>query len=270
MGGILRLWFLQIRLAFFLVVPLVAFTILHSTHWSGVQGLTEQALSGIADPQDITLPLLRWRGIKPGKRTHFWLLRGAVLMVALLAFSYSAILYSPTEPIMLYLAITGAIFLGWSGTVIIGGLYWDRGTTRAAWVTAIIGSVFTLTSFLLQRMNDALDKGGGPFFGWFGESGPVSDAAQWIALHMPDGKETLGLTMFICAGTYVVISLVQNRRFDLDALLHRGVHAIEGEVQIGAARVSRLGRWLSFTQEHTRLDRRTRRLRRRQRRLISP
>lgn len=303
MGGILRLWFLQIRLAFFLVVPLVAFTILHSTHWSGVQGLTEQTLAGIADPQDVgrlrvpvvlslvlpaglkglmaammlaafisthntylhswgsiftqdvALPLLRWRGIVPGKRVHFWLLRGAVLMVALLAFAYSAFLYSPTEPIMLYLAITGAIFLGWSGTVIIGGLYWDRGTTRAAWVTAIIGSVFTLTSFLLQRMNDALDKGGGPFFGWFGESGPVSDAAQWIALHMPDGKETLGLTMFLCAGTYVVISLVQNRRFDLDALLHRGVHAIEGEVQIGAARVSRLGRWLSFTQEHTRLDR---------------
>jgi len=198
MGGILRLWFLQIRLAFFLIVPLVAFTILHSSGWADAQSLTQQTLSGIADPQDVgrlrvpvvlsfvlpaglkglmvammlaafisthntylhswgsiftqdvALPLLRSRGYRPGRRAHIWLLRGAVVMVALLAFGYSAFLYSPTEPIMLYLAITGAIFLGWSGTVIIGGLYWERGTTRAAWATAVLGSVFTLTSFLLS------------------------------------------------------------------------------------------------------------------------
>ena len=303
MGGILRLWFLQIRMAFFLVVPIVAFTILHSGHWSGVQGLAERTLAGIADPQDvgrlrvpvvlsfvlptglkgllaammlaafisthntylhswgsiftqdIALPLLRWRGIKPGKRAHFWLLRGAVVMVALFAFGYSAFLYSPTEPIMLYLAVTGAIFLGWSGTVIIGGLYWDRGTTRAAWVSAIIGSMFTLSSFLLQRMNDALAQGGQPFFGWFGASAGVAGAAQRIAAHMPDGKEILGLTMLLCSGSYVVISLLQRRRCDLDALLHRGAHAIDGEVAAGGGHVSRLGRWLAITPEHTRFDR---------------
>jgi SSS family solute:Na+ symporter len=156
---------------------------------------------------------------------------------------------------MLYLAITGAIFLGWSGTVIIGGLYWQRGTTRAAWSTAVAGSVFTLSSFLLQRMNDALVQGGRPFFGWLGSSARISEAAHWIAAHMPDGKETLGLTMLLCIGTYVVISLLQKQRFDLDALLHRGVHAIEGEVEEGGAEVSRLGRWLAFTREHTLLDR---------------
>ena len=61
---------------------------------------------------------------------------------------------------LLYLAITGAIFLGWSGTVIIGGLYWSRGTSHGAWATALLGSAFTLTSFLLQRMNDDFEKTG--------------------------------------------------------------------------------------------------------------
>jgi SSS family solute:Na+ symporter len=303
MGGILRLWFLQIRLAFFLVVPLVAFTILHSNGWTSVRSLADQTLAGIADPQDVgrlrvpvvlshvlpaglkglmaammlaafisthntylhswgsiftqdvALPLLRWRGIRPGRRAHIWLLRGAVVMVALLAFGYSAFLYSPTEPIMLYLAITGAIFLGWSGTVIIGGLYWSRGTTRAAWTTAILGSVFTLSSFLLQRMNDALAHGGPPFFGWFGSTARVSETAQWVAAHMPDGKETLGLTMVLCIGAYVAISLWQKQRFNLDELLHRGAYSIEGEVEADGAAVSGLGRLLAFTREHTRLDR---------------
>lgn len=303
MGGILRLWFLQIRLAFFLVVPLAAFTIMNSDRWTEVRTAAEAVLAGVSDPQDVgrlrvpvvlslvlpaglkglmaammlaafisthntylhswgsiftqdvALPLLRRRGVKPGKRAHFWLLRGAVLGVALLAFGYSAFLYSPTEPIMLYLAITGAIFLGWSGTVIIGGLYWERGTTAAAWAAAVAGSVFTLGSFLLQRMNDALARGGRPFFGWFGDSLPVAGAAEWIAARLPDGKETLGLTMLLCVGTYVTISLAQRRRFDLDALLHRGAHALPGEVRDTGRDVSRLGRLLAFTREHTRGDR---------------
>jgi hypothetical protein len=104
-------------------------------------------------------------------------------------------------------------------------------------------------------MNDDFTQGGRAFFGWFGNSAGVSEAANWIAAHMPDGKETLGLTMLLCIGTYVVISLVQQRRFDLDALLHRGAHAIEGEVEEGGGEVSRFGRWLAFTREHTRLDR---------------
>jgi len=305
MGGILRLWFLQIRLAFFLVVPLVAFVIMHAGSWSAVQDMTTSTLATISDPQDVgrlrvpvvlslvlpvglkglmaammlaafisthntylhswgsiltqdvVLPILRWRGVRPGRRAHLWLLRGSVLLVACLAFCYSAFLYSPTEPIMLYLAITGAIFLGWSGTVIIGGLYWERGTTRAAWSTAILGSAFTLTSFVLQRMNDDFARTERVFFGWFGAAptGRLPATASWLAVHMPDGKEILGLTMVFCATTYVVVSLLDHQRYDLAALLHRGVHAIAGEVENTGYRVSRFGRLLAFTPEHSRVDR---------------
>jgi SSS family solute:Na+ symporter len=305
MGGILRLWFLQIRLAFFLIVPLLAFVILHSDRWVEIQSAAGSTLATISDPQDVErlrvpvvlslvlpaglkgmmaammlaafisthntylhswgsiftqdvlLPVLRWRGYRPGRRVHLWMLRIAVLAVAVFAFSYGAFLYRPTEPIMLYMAITGAIFLGWSGTVIIGGLYWDRGTTRAAWVTAIVGSGFTLGSFLLQRMNEDYSTTGRAFFGWFDPFGVEMAArvAEVTARHMPDGKEILGLTMALCVGTYVLISLLQRRRFDLDALLHRGRHTIEGEVEARGGPISRMGRVLAFTPEHSRTDR---------------
>ena len=269
MGGILRLWFLQIRLVFFLAVPLVAWTILHSDAWSGVQQQTTATLAALGDSQDVgrlrvpvvlsivlpvglkgmmaammlaafvsthntylhswgsiftqdvVLPVLNARGIRPGRRAHLWMLRGAVLLVAIIAFVYSAFLYTPTEPIMLYLAITGAIFLGWSGTVIIGGLYWSRGTGRAAWTTAVIGSVFTLTSFVLKQR---------------GVSG------------LPDGKETLGLTILLCVVTYVIVSWAGGEHFDLDALLHRDPKAPK-PTRGWAARV------LGFTPDYTRGDR---------------
>jgi SSS family solute:Na+ symporter len=295
MGGVLRLWFLQIRLVFFLAVPIVAYAILNSDAWTSVQLETDRQLATLTDPQDVgrfrvpvvlslvlpvglkgmmaammlaafisthntylhswgsiftqdvLLPVLGWKGYRPGRRAHIWMLRGAVLVVASFAFIYSAFLYSPTEPIMLYLAITGAIFLGWSGTVIIGGLYWDRGTGRAAWTTAILGSVFTLTSFLLQRANDQYSQTGRAFFGWF-EGDRVDALARTIATHMPDGKETLGLTMLLCVSAYVLVSLLDGRRFDLHALLHREK---DGEKPPR----SWLARFLAFSPEHTRVDR---------------
>ncbi|MFT5234393.1 MAG: SSS family solute:Na+ symporter [Candidatus Krumholzibacteriia bacterium] len=302
MGGVLRLWFLQIRLVFFLVVPLVAFVIMHSDQWTAVQEAANTTLSHLDDPQDanglrvpvilalilpvglkglmaammlaafisthntylhswgsiltqdVVLPIMRSKGVKPGKTVHFWLLRGAVLLVALFAFGYSAFLHNPTEPIMLYLAITGAIFLGWSGTVIIGGLYWDRGTARAAWVTAIFGSCFTLGSFVLQRMNDDYEKTGRAFFNWFGTL-EGSNVPQVVATHMPDGKEILGLTMVICVAAYVLISWFEGKSFDLDTLLHRSAVSVDKEASGDQKPVSRWGRLLSFTPEHTALDR---------------
>ncbi|MCP4571525.1 MAG: sodium:solute symporter [bacterium] len=307
MGGILRMWFLQIRLVFFLVVPIAVFAVLHSDSWLPVREAAEASLAALPDPdevgrlrvpvvlslilpaglkgmmaammlaafisthntylhswgaiftQDVVLPLLGSRGIRPGRRVHMWLLRLSITGVAVFAFCYSAFFYDPTQPIMLYLAITGAIFLGWSGTVIIGGLYWSRGTARAAWSTALVGSTFTLVSFLLQRMNDAFTQSGDEraFFGWFDGFGAerVQAAATFVAAHLPDGKEILGLTMALCVGTYVVVSLLERRVFDMDALLHRGRHAIDGEVEYTGGKVSRLGRLLAFTPEHTRGDR---------------
>jgi SSS family solute:Na+ symporter len=53
MGGILRLWFLQIRLVFFLAVPIVAYAILNSDAWTSVQLETDRQLATLTDPQDV-------------------------------------------------------------------------------------------------------------------------------------------------------------------------------------------------------------------------
>ena len=37
----------------------------------------------------------------------------------------------------MFLALTGAIFVGGAGSAIIGGLYWKRGTTAAAWTAMV-------------------------------------------------------------------------------------------------------------------------------------
>lgn len=77
--------------------------------------------------------------------------------------------------------------------------------------------------------------------------------ADAVARHMPDGKEVLGLTMLLCAGTYVVVSWLGRQRFDLDALLHRDPDALAGT----DGRRSWRDRVLGFTREHTQVDRLT-------------
>ncbi|MCH2132887.1 MAG: hypothetical protein MK116_03960 [Phycisphaerales bacterium] len=91
--------------------------------------------------QDVILPFRK----KPlSARAHLWLLRFSILGVAIFAFFFS-LWYTPTQYIAMFLAITGAIFVGGAGSAIIGGLYWKRGTTAAAWTAMIAG--MTLSGF---------------------------------------------------------------------------------------------------------------------------
>jgi len=52
-----------------------------------------------------------------------------------------------------------------------------------------------------------------------------------------------------------VISWLEGKTFDLDVLLNRKAHTGESKAIPVQQRVSRWGRWLSFTPEHTSLDR---------------
>ncbi len=60
--------------------------------------------------------------------------------MAAFAFGFS-LFYKPTQQIYMFQAITGTIWLGGSGAVIIGGLYWKRGTAAAAYSALIFGAV---------------------------------------------------------------------------------------------------------------------------------
>ena len=87
--------------------------------------------------QDVILPL-RKKPMTP--RQHIWALRLAVMGVAAFAFVFS-LLFQQTQYIALWWALTAGVFTGGAGAAIIGGLYWQKGTTAAAWAATITGSV---------------------------------------------------------------------------------------------------------------------------------
>ena len=101
--------------------------------------------------QDVIMPFRR----KPfAPEQHLRVLRLSILGVCIFIFLFSMI-FQQSEYIFLFFAITGAIFTGGSGAVIIGGLYWKRGTTAAAWSALITGSVIAV-----GRNHSAPDQSG--------------------------------------------------------------------------------------------------------------
>lgn len=308
MGGLLRVWTVQIRLMFYVLVPVLAFVMLRSPGFVDVQQGVASALQSIPDSedqarmrvplvlaealpvglrglmaammlcafisthntylhswgsvfiQDVALPIASWFGVEPGRKTHIRLLRLAVFGVAAFAFLYSTMLYSPKQPILIYMDITGALFLSWSGAVIIGGLYWRRGTTLAAWSSALLGSGFVLLTFALQEINkQVLEQGYATLLWGSLDSRSFPDwtpALHVLALSLPDGKQIFGLTIALCSLVYYVVSKLSRTEFDFDRLLHRGAYEIQGEV-VRSAESPRgwFGRLMCFTNEHTRGDR---------------
>jgi SSS family solute:Na+ symporter len=206
--------------------------------------------------QDVVLPL---RGRPLGPRAHLQLLRWGVVGVAAFVFAFS-LLYKQSQAILLFFALTGAIFAGWSGAVVIGGLYTRWGTTAAAWATGITGVSLTLTGFLLEQAERSWRETGVAFWGLFDGFG-AERTAQWAVLmadHLPNGQELWGWAMWLSLVVYVGVSLIQQavrrRPFDLDRLLHRGRHEIAGEVEHGTGTVSRGWRALGINSEFGRRD----------------
>ncbi len=277
--------------------------------------------------QDVVLPL---RGGKPlSARAHLWALRGGILLVAIFAFIFS-MYYEPTQYVSMFLALTGAVFFGGAGSVIIGGLYWKRGSTPAAWVAMIVGITLSGGGVVLKQLDQGafvtgpvievhvgdavthapvdeggtrvhvegvtgslvvdstlaadgsaamqlVDDAGAPLQSFSlaaGSEHVLSEGEVWLAhvVHESGMFDPLNrffrwvqvgltgqvLTFFAIVGAvlcYVLVSLFGPRHeHDLDALLHRGEHALEGEDATGEQAATWLMR-LGFDAEMTRWDR---------------
>jgi SSS family solute:Na+ symporter len=160
--------------------------------------------------QDVLIPL-RGRPLEPAR--HLWALRGSILFVAAFTFAFS-LLFQQSQAIFLFFAITGAIFAGGSGAVIIGGLYWKRGTTAAAYTAMILGASIAVGGIVILQFD--------PKF-------PVN--GQWF----------WGIAMVAATVGYIVVSLLGRRgEADLEQLLHRGVHALPQE-QVAATDLPPVG-----------------------------
>jgi len=175
--------------------------------------------------QDVIMPLRK----KPfGPQEHMRALRWSIVGVAVFIFLFS-LLFRQSQYIWLFFAITGAIFAGGSGAVLIGGLYWKRGTTAAAWAAMLTGSSIAVGGIIVHQLVDDF---------------PVN------------GQEFWGIAMAASSIVYVAVSLLGPRRtFDLERLLHRGRHTIAGEKEIVAAAPSRGFKALGMGSEFTGGDR---------------
>jgi SSS family solute:Na+ symporter len=175
--------------------------------------------------QDVIMPFRR-EPFTP--KQHLRVLRWSILGVAVFAFGFS-LLFQQSQYIFLFFAITGAIFAGGSGAVIIGGLYWKRGTTAAAWSALATGSTIAVGGIVVHQLV--------PGF-------PVNGQMFW------------GIAMGASSLVYVLVSLLGKREVhNLDQLLHRGAYAVAGESQVVAAAPARGLRVLGMGREFTGSDR---------------
>ncbi len=273
MGQVLTNWRGIPQVMFLLIVPVVAYTILHHPDFAEravyVDGVLESAESdtlrnqfrvpvvlttllpkglmgafaavmiaafisthdtylhswGSIFIQDVVIP---FRKRPLSREQHLRTLRLSILGVAVFIFLFS-LLFQQSQYIFLFFAITGAIFAGGSGSVLIGGLYWKRGTTPAAWGAMIVGSSVAVGGIIVHQVVD-------DFF--------INGQVFW------------GIAMAASIVTYVTVSLLGIRQtYDLDKLLMRGRHAAASEMIIVETHPPRRLKLLGMGKEFTRADR---------------
>ncbi|MGE4490030.1 MAG: sodium:solute symporter, partial [Kiritimatiellales bacterium] len=186
--------------------------------------------------QDVVMPF-RKKPFAPD--VHMRLLKLSILFVCVFIFIFSMV-FRQTEYIVMFWNITGAIFTGGAGAVVIGGLYWKRGTTGAAWAAMITGSVLATGGIILRQMDLAA-----PF------TNPI--------LHFIASKNGMVLAFWSgvsAVAVYAVVSLVsQSRSFNMDQMLHRGKYAIAEDEHNVAPPVKGLKALIGISREFTKFDR---------------
>lgn len=209
-------------LGLFAAVMLAAFISTHDTYLHSW---------GTIFIQDVVMPVRqRYKGDTPiASNVHIRWLRISIIGVCIFVFFFS-LLFNQRQDIYMFFALTGTIYLGWAGSAIVGGLYWKRGTTKGAWASAILGVLLAVGGwFLIYRWESSQI-----LFSRFFPRVWSSLAETWPALladKCPVNAQVLFFwTIVVTILTYVVVSLLDGKVFDMDQLLHRGKYAVEEDV----------------------------------------
>jgi SSS family solute:Na+ symporter len=96
---------------------------------------------------DIICPM-RKKTMSP--KQHIWTLRLTIALIAVFLYFFG-VLYTPSESILAYITVTGAMFLG-VGIIMIGGLYWKRSTTPAAYVSVLICCIIPMIDLIAKQV----------------------------------------------------------------------------------------------------------------------
>ena len=182
--------------------------------------------------QDIILPV---RGKPFSPKVHLTLLRCLIVFVACFAFVFSSV-FGQVDYILMFQAITGAIWLGGSGACIIGGLYWKRGTTTGAWCALISGSGLAVLGIILQKYWV------GDIYPWLFQHNMIETLSRWLetasspfepiikwrmsADKFPiNSQELYAINILVSVSMYLVVSLLTSREpYNMDRMLHRGIY----------------------------------------------
>ncbi|MCB2211704.1 sodium:solute symporter [bacterium] len=270
MAGMLSAWRGLPQTLMLMIVPIIAYTVLHHANFAGIADSVNAVvgdIEGDAIQSQLKVPLVlshllpvglmgafaavmlaafisthdsylhSWGSIivqdviMPFRKQpftpeqHIKVLRWTIIGVAIFIFFFS-LLFKQSQYIFLFFAITGAIFAGGSGAVIIGGLYWSRGTTAAAWAAMTIGSGIAVGGIIIHQLVDDF---------------PINGQMFWA------------ISMGAASVLYLVVSLLtsRGRKHNMDKLLHRGEYDDAGEIQhvdIGQKKIWKL---LGMTEEFT-------------------
>ena len=129
----------------------------------------------------------------------------------------------------MFCALTASVFVGGAGSAFIGGLYWKRGTTSAAWAAMITGMSTSLAGIIIKQVQP-------DFF--------------------LTGQVMSFLAIVLASGVYVLVSLLGTRAtHNMDRLLHRGEYAIPGESPLSYKDARTWWEKLGFSREFTGGDR---------------
>jgi SSS family solute:Na+ symporter len=151
--------------------------------------------------QDVLLPIRQARNRPPlSPEEHLRWLRRSIIGVGFFAFGFG-ILWTQDDYILMFMAVTGAIFLGGAGSCIVGGLYWKRGTTTGAWAGMIVGSTLAVGGII----------------------------AQQVTPHFPLNGQYIFMIAMVCSiFAYVSVSFATSgHSHDMEKLLHRGRYAVD-------------------------------------------
>ena len=192
--------------------------------------------------QDVIMP---FRKTPFDKKTHLKVLRLSIFGVAVFIFLFS-LLFQQNQKIALFFAITAAIFAGGSGAVIIGGLYWKRGTTAAAWTAMIVGATIAVGGIAAKQLSET----------WLLDNSSFSTIKNTILyLRSINGQTYWGIGMAISSLSYISVSLLGGKKeFNLDKILNRGKYEIKGETIIINKNQAKGWRFLGVGKEFTKGD----------------
>ncbi len=210
--------------------------------------------------QDVVLPIrARFVGDAPLRAgLHVGIIKISVLAIALFAFAFG-LAYRPSQYVAMWAAITASVFVAGAGSVIIGGLYWRRGSAPAAWSAMIVGIVLSCYGILAKdhMVAEWLRSSvvGGPF-------DAIARATLWINGSERLSGQVLGFIAAISSiSVYVTVSLLgRHADFDLDRMLFRGrwretlpPSERDFREETGAGPPGWM-RKLGFTREYSRID----------------